>query len=52
MTNKKAASSKKTTAKRAANKRPAKRVVNLDRNRKRKYNRGGENIEHLYGYVH
>ena len=52
MTNKKAASSKNTTTKRKVNKHPAKRVANLDLNRKRKYNRGGENIEHLYAYVH
>ena len=28
------------------------RTINLDRNVKRKYNSAGENIEHLYGYVH
>ena len=27
-------------------------VEDLDRNRRSKYNEGGENIEHLYGYTH
>ena len=50
MATKKATSSRKNkTAKKTVKKT---RTVSLDRNVKRKYNSAGENIEHLYGYVH
>ena len=53
MATKKATNTRKNkTVKAAKTTKKKTRTINLDRNVKRKYNSAGENIEHLYGYVH